>query len=382
MSDEATRGLLLLVEDQAIIAMAEAEMLRRHGFAVETALSGGEAVEIATRETRIDLVLMDINLGAGMDGTTAAERILEHRDMPIVFLTAYSDEETVRRVRDITRYGFVVKNSGDFVLVSSIEMALELFSAHKRAELGERRLQRAQQLARLGSYERDVRTGETIWSPEVHDLVGDPDATPARETILRLMPVEDRERAEQRVREARTAGTAFSVEYRIVRPDGEVRWIYDRAEYWRDADGSPARVFGILQDITERKEAELALRSRDEELGLALRAGGVIVWVFDPRLDRFEYRTSDSPAWPDEHLPRTLHALGDVVHPDDREMVERAIREIGEGRDDQFVLEYRVRDATGLWRTILTRGMAAGGGRLFVLGASIDITDVPDRSRR
>ncbi len=381
MSDDATRELLLLVEDQAIIAMAEADMLRRHGFAVETALSGEEAVDLATRDERIDLVLMDINLGSGMDGTTAAERILDARDLPIVFLTAYSDEETVRRVRDITRYGFVVKNSGDFVLVSSIEMALELFAAHKRAELGERRLQRAQQLARLGSYERDVRTGDTIWSPEVFDLVGDPDARPSRDAILRLMPAEDRERAEQEVREARSSGAAFRVEYRIVRPDGEERWIHDRAEYWRDAEGNPARVFGILQDVTERKEAELALRTREEELGLALRAGGVIVWVFDPRRDRFEYRTSDSPAWPEEHLPRTLAALSDVVHPDDRQSVERAIREIGEGKYDQFVLEYRVRDAAGRWRTILTRGMPAGGERRLVLGASIDITDVPSRAR-
>ncbi|MFW5743847.1 MAG: PAS domain-containing protein [Spirochaetota bacterium] len=381
MSADADK-LLLLVEDQAIIAMAEADMLRRHGFVVETALSGEEAVDIATRDDRIDLVLMDINLGAGIDGKTAAERILAQRDIPIVFLTAYSDEETVRRVRDITRYGFVVKNSGDFVLVSSIEMAFQLFSARTRAELGERRLERAQQLARLGSYERKVGTGETIWSPEVYDLIGDPDARPSREAIVRLMPDEDRERAERRVREARGRGGDFEVEYRIARPDGSVRWIYDRAEYWRDPDGSPVRVFGILQDITERKEAELALQARDEELELALNAGGVFVWVYDPDRDRFDYRTGDSPLWPDDHLPQTLGALGDVVHPEDRESVERAIREVGEGGDDQFVLEYLVRDAAGRWRTILTRGVASGEQHPLVLGASTDITGVLDRSHR
>jgi len=382
MSAHTGDKLLLLVEDQAIIAMAEADMLRRHGFAVETALSGEEAVDVATRDDRIDLVLMDINLGAGIDGKTAAERILAQRDVPIVFLTAYSDEETVRRVRDITRYGFVVKNSGDFVLVSSIEMALELFSAHKRAELGERRLQRAQQLARLGSYERKVGTGETMWSPEVYDLVGDPHARPSREGILRLMPDEDRERAEQAVREVRSHGGVFEIEYRIVRPDGSVRWIFDRAEYWRDQNKSPVRVFGILQDITERKEAELALRARDEELELALRAGGVIVWVYDPDRDRVDYRTGDSPMWPDDHLPHTPDGLRELVHPDDREPLGRALRDVGEGRHDQFVLEYRIRDGAGRWRTILSRGVAAGDDRHLVRGTSVDITDAPDRSRR
>ena len=54
--------------------------------------------------------------------------------MPIVFLTSHAERETVERVRGITRYGYVVKDSGDFVLQSSIEMAFELFGAHRRTE--------------------------------------------------------------------------------------------------------------------------------------------------------------------------------------------------------------------------------------------------------
>ena len=262
---------ILLVEDQAIIAMAEADLLRAHDYDVVVAHSGEEAIRVFSETPRVDLVLMDINLGSGMDGTVTAERLLAARDLPIVFLSAYSDRKTVQRVRDITRYGYVVKNSGDFVLLSSIEMALDLFAAHARAALGERRLQRAQTLARLGSYERDKRTGETVWSMQVPDLLGDSQAKPSRERLLEAIHPDDRPLVDEAVRAAHASGDRFDVEYRIITPDGEERWIHDRAEYWRDSRGEPMRVFGVLQDITERKHAELSLQSRDEERTLLLR---------------------------------------------------------------------------------------------------------------
>ncbi len=191
---EPGRKTLLLVEDEAIIALDEARRLEKFGYTVVTAHSGEAAVEAvlggdagAGEEARgeaapegeephgagdsaplsapdgdsasaparavgnsasapgrggappVDLVLMDIDLGRGMDGREAAQKILEHREIPIVFLTSHSEEEMVARVRDITRYGYVLKNAGDFVLRSSIEMAFELFGAHEELRRSEAR---------------------------------------------------------------------------------------------------------------------------------------------------------------------------------------------------------------------------------------------------
>ncbi len=74
---------------------------------------------------------MDIDLGAGISGPEAAERILNICPIPIVFLTSHSERDMVDKVRGITRYGYIIKDSGDFVLQSSIEMAYELFEAHQ-----------------------------------------------------------------------------------------------------------------------------------------------------------------------------------------------------------------------------------------------------------
>ncbi|MGE5498189.1 MAG: PAS domain S-box protein [Syntrophothermus sp.] len=126
---------ILLVEDEVIIALHTQRTLKKFGYSVLTALTGEQAVDIvrSSRENEtIDLILMDIDLGAGIDGPEAALQILSSNSIPIVFHTSHSEREMVEKVRGITRYGYVIKNSGDFVLNSSIEMAFELFEANKK----------------------------------------------------------------------------------------------------------------------------------------------------------------------------------------------------------------------------------------------------------
>jgi PAS domain S-box-containing protein len=125
---------ILLVEDDVLIAMTTAKNIKGFGYDVVSSSSGEKAVEVATGETKIDLILMDIDLGKGLDGPGAAEKILEKKAIPVVFLTSHAEREMVEKVRGITRYGYVIKNSGDFVLRSSIEMAFELFDTHKKMQ--------------------------------------------------------------------------------------------------------------------------------------------------------------------------------------------------------------------------------------------------------
>ncbi len=121
---------ILLVEDEALIAMNEAQMLKNHGYEVVTAYNGEKAVEMAENNPEISLILMDIDLGKGMAGTEAAEKILENRDVPIAFLSSHTEPEVVEKTEGITSYGYIVKNSGETVLLASIRMAFRLYEAH------------------------------------------------------------------------------------------------------------------------------------------------------------------------------------------------------------------------------------------------------------
>lgn len=126
---------ILLVEDEALIALAEKKRLEEMGYSVVHAIDGAAALRLATDSgSRFDAVLMDIDLGIGMDGTEAAAEILKNRDIPIVFLSSHAEPEVVGKTERISSYGYVVKNSGIVVLDASIKMALKLF-----AEKSERR---------------------------------------------------------------------------------------------------------------------------------------------------------------------------------------------------------------------------------------------------
>ncbi|HOT44626.1 MAG TPA: response regulator [Spirochaetota bacterium] len=122
---------ILLVDDEAIIAMAEARMLEKHGYDVITAYTGEQAINTASETPSLDLILMDIDLGSGMDGTQAADIILKNMDIPVLFLSSHTEPEMVDKTEKITSYGYVVKNSGETVLLASIRMAFKLHEAHR-----------------------------------------------------------------------------------------------------------------------------------------------------------------------------------------------------------------------------------------------------------
>lgn len=125
---------ILLVEDDVIIAENEVLQLKKAGYSVLCASSGKEAIELFKNHPSIDLVLMDIDLGENMDGTEVAKRILEIRDVPIVFLTAHTEPEIVAKTEKITSYGIVDKASGEAIMCASVRMAQKLSQAQSILE--------------------------------------------------------------------------------------------------------------------------------------------------------------------------------------------------------------------------------------------------------
>ncbi len=124
----------LIVEDEVLIAEELRERLSRLGFSViATVDSADEGVAIATRE-RPDLVLMDIRLHGEKDGIEAAREIREQVDLPIVYLTAYSDKLTVNRAKETDHDGFLLKPFHRYELQSTIEVAMKRHAIRKKRE--------------------------------------------------------------------------------------------------------------------------------------------------------------------------------------------------------------------------------------------------------
>ena len=132
--DKGNNITLLLVEDEVLIAMEKQQELGRYGYNIIHAMTGEAAVSIIKEKNDIDMVLMDLDLGGGIDGTTAAEIILEDRDIPIIFVSSHTEPEVVKKTEKIASYGYVVKSSGISILNSSIKAAFELFNNSQKSE--------------------------------------------------------------------------------------------------------------------------------------------------------------------------------------------------------------------------------------------------------
>ena len=263
------RKTILLVEDEAIIALATAATVRGFGHDVLTAIKGEEAVGIVAADPRIALVLMDIDLGSGLSGPEAAARILASRSLPIVFLTSHSEREMVEKVRGITRYGYVIKNSGNFVLRSSIEMAFELYDAHREAEAKMRELEESEEKYRAAFMTSpdsvninamdgtfiDINEGFTQLTGYTRaDVIG------AKSTEIGIWArPEDRELL---VAGLRARGVVENLESLFRCKDRSSRTAIMSARIV-SLKGIP-HILSITRDITARKAAENALRESEE----------------------------------------------------------------------------------------------------------------------
>lgn len=132
---------------------------------------------------------------------------------------------------------------------------------HKRQEC----LLKAEEVAHLGCWEMDIATGQSKWSDEFYRICGlEPGSVKASaEEGFKLIHPDDRERAAKTISRAIETGSEYSIEKRIVRPDGSIRYIRSIGEMLFDAAGKPSRLMGSFLDITERKVAEQALRESE-----------------------------------------------------------------------------------------------------------------------
>ncbi len=128
------KNRILIVDDDAILALMGTTMLEKEGYEVHMALTGEEAVEIIKDNENIYLILMDVDLGSGIDGFEAAKRILEIRDLPVIFLTSKSGSDVLEQIKSIPCCGLVVKDSDSYYLFSLIAMALELYELRENSD--------------------------------------------------------------------------------------------------------------------------------------------------------------------------------------------------------------------------------------------------------
>ena len=256
---------ILIVDDDAVVADDLAQKVKALGYRVLDIASTGEAALQISQAHTPDLILLDITLAGKLDGVETATRIKEFADIPLVFLTAHSDSKTVENATAAGSLGYILKPFRERDLEVQIRAALYA-SERKRTEQKLQRtedlLLRAQRGAQAGVWEIDLRTDRVTWSEPYYDLFGiDHSTEPSVAAWISFIHPEDRERVKEDYRQSIKQKRNQNMEFRIVKPDGEIRWIHRQGQVEVDEQGNAIRIQGISFDITDRKQADEVIKA-------------------------------------------------------------------------------------------------------------------------
>jgi PAS domain S-box-containing protein len=271
VSESHAKARVLLAEDNADMRAYVSRLLSaRHDV---EAVADGQAALDAALKRRPDLILTDIMM-PGLDGFGLITAIRESetlRDLPVIALSARAGEDASIEGLAAGADDYLIKPFSARELIARVDAALKL--ARLRRETSEviretsGRLKAALAAAGAGTYRWNFADSATTWDDALSSLFGlAPGEGATYDKFLSTVHPEDRDGVRARCAKCASEGADFNMEYRVVLKDGAERWILDKGLTVRDAAGRPLYMTGACVDISERKEAELALRRLNETL--------------------------------------------------------------------------------------------------------------------
>ena len=262
---------ILLVEDEPIAAMAKQRSLLKIGYKVIISDSGEKAIsKIEESGSSIDLILMDIELGSGIDGIASAELILKNNNIPVIFLTAHTGDEIIKRIEEITSYGYVPKSADISILDAAIRIAFKLYNAYQSISQREKTISALAAIVENSDniiVHKDLNCRVVAANPAFAKAAGfkspqnmtgktdaeifnvSPDSEPVKTYI-----------ADELKAQTLPRGEFISREEPVVQPDSSIRYVHTKKFPVYGADDVLIGTGNISVDITERKLENESLR--------------------------------------------------------------------------------------------------------------------------
>ncbi len=391
--NSSDKKVILLVEDERVTAKTVIQILEKNGYSVLHASSGEEAISIADKAEKIDLLLTDIDLGGGMDGTAAAERILKFTNIPALFLSSHTEPEVVEKTEKITSYGYVVKNTGETVLVASLKMAFKLFEAHEKINTQKEELEATAEEMQASMDELEATNEELIITQnhliESKKLMAESnnmlqlvlDTIPARifwkgldlhyigcnrlvasdagisnpDDLIGLtdfdMPWREQagfyRAADMEV--INTGEAKINYEEKLTHIDGKVLWLNTTKVPLRDIEGNIIGILGTWEDITEKKAAMETLTITEERFHSIIQSSSDMMFI----LDKNNLISYESPSvsgiigYPEGFfIGKSPFSL---VNPVDLDVVLHDMKMVNDSTNDGVPTEFRIKKADDTW---------------------------------
>jgi len=373
---------VMVVEDERIVALNLCRTLTRLGYNASTIISNGIDALRHIAETKPDIVLMDIHIDGDMDGIETAARIPENLMLPVIYLTAYSEDATLERARVTRPYGYLVKPFSERELHATITMALQRRVSDVAVRESEERLRLALAAAELGSWEVDPDTGQILCKDHEGWLS---DAAPrlVAESFRDFLPTvhkADQDLVRSAFNLVSTQSELCEVEFRKPAMDGSERWFRVIGKTFASDTDRRRRLLGVVRDITALKLQEQEQRASEQNYRALISSIDGIVWEADLSRNRITY-VSDSAERllgysPEQWMTEPLF-WERRLHPDDG---AQAIAEytVAIAAGQSYASTYRMIDSKGdiVWIHEVVSAISRDDLPILMRGVMVDITDL------
>ena len=263
---------VLIVEDENIVAMDLSRRLTNLGYeVVGMASSGKKATQLVAQRTP-DIILMDIHIRGDQDGIQVADQINQQDSIPVIFLTAYSEDSTLSRARKTRPYGYLLKPFSERELHVAIQVALERHEVDCQLQRRETHLKLAVDTAKLSTWEIQPSDAPVIlaYSPEGR-LLPFADWQQLQQSLV----TEEQNKIETVIQRLRTElDLEIELEFTVEIPELGQRWYKLLGKSYIGLKGGH-RVVGVLQDITEQHQSNAKLKQA--AIAYSCSADGIVI---------------------------------------------------------------------------------------------------------
>ncbi len=258
----AGQPTVLLVDDDEVNLLLTALALRERGFEIVETRGGEQALQ-RLRDWTPDIIVLDA-LMPELDGFETCHRLRQmagFENVPVLMLTGLEDDASITRAYQAGATDFFVKSTQWSLLAGRLHYLLRASRTRIELERNRAKLARAQDLARMGSFDWRRAEGGLLMSPEALRVFGfGPHERVTLRTLLRMVPTDERQSFLRLLHEALRHASVLATDVPIVLVDGRQRMIHAEAEPEFNEHGHGAGYAGIVQDVTDRRAAEDKIR--------------------------------------------------------------------------------------------------------------------------